>query len=118
MAFNLRPGGKASSVPVPEGTESGHAVVVGDLAGIAEAVYPDFEDGGSYATIALEGVASLATADDIALGDAVYVPTAGGPTAGATGAKAIGISTRRSEAGPVWFTLVQHGGWNQSWVRM
>lgn len=108
MAFNVRPGGKASSVPVPEGTESGHAVVVGDLAGIAEAVYPGFEDGGSYATIALEGVASLATEDDIALGDPVYVPAAGGPTAGATGDKVIGIATRDSEAGKVWFKLVQN----------
>src|SRR5690625_5552454 len=112
MAFNVRPGGAVSSVPVPECTESGHAGVVGYLAGIVEAVYPGFEDGGSYATIDLEGVASLATKDDIALGDPVYVPSAGGPTAGATGDKVIGIATRDSEAGKVWFKLVQNVGGN------
>lgn len=108
MAFNVRPGGNANSVPVPDTVVSGDLVRVGDLVGIAQIDATEGDDGNTYTTLALEGVAHSPSEDTIAAGDPVYTDDAGPGTVTlvASGAKAVGIATRDSADGEVWYKLV------------
>lgn len=114
MAFNVRSGGRAESVPVPNTVVSGNVVRVGSLVGIAEKDAAVGDDGLYYTTLALEGIAHASISSTVAVGDALYTTTAG-PGAvtltktSAAGARPIGIATRAkasSSAGEVWFKLV------------
>lgn len=121
MAFNIRPGGKAESVPVVEAVVSGDVVRKGNLVGIAEINAEEGRDGVFYTTLALDGVANAPMTGAINVGDPVYTSTAapaGGspgvvatltPTEGADSKKVVGIATRSkgSGAGTVWFKLIQ-----------
>lgn len=109
MAFNVRPGGNASSVPVDEDVVSGDVVVVGELSGIAQIdATPGFEGNpdNHYTTVALEGIASARFSGpySFSAGDVVYA--ADGGEVADFGDKAVGIATRYSEGGKVWFKLV------------
>ena len=116
MAFNVRSGGKATSVPVPNTVKSGDVVRVGSLTGVAEIDATQSKtDGLYYTTLALEGIAhdSLPTAA-ITVGQAIYTATAGPGKVTLTGAttaggKLVGIATTAKAAGAagqVWFKLV------------
>jgi predicted RecA/RadA family phage recombinase len=115
MAFNVRSGGKATSVPVPNTVKSGDVVRVGSLTGVAEIDATQKSDGLYYTTLALEGIAhdTLPTAA-ITVGQAIYTATAGPGKVGLTGAttagsKLVGIATTAKAsgaAGQVWFKLV------------
>lgn len=112
MAFNVRSGGKAESVPVPEATASGDLVRVGDLTGIAEIDAFEGPDGNFYTTVALEGIAHAPLSAAATVGQALYVSAAGPGTvtltATAAGSKPVGYAVRAkaSGAGEVWFKLV------------
>lgn len=115
MAFNVRSGGKATSVPVANTIKSGDLVRVGDLIGIAEIDATVAPDGNYYTTLALDGVAHVAMSGTAVVGDVLSTATASGkvtPTKGATaGNKAIGIVTAAKATGDdVWFKLVQSVG--------
>lgn len=73
MAFNVRSGGDHAEMPVAQTVKSGDAVVIGDIAGIAELDATEREDGLYWTTVALEGVAYVAMAEAPDLGAAVYV---------------------------------------------
>lgn len=117
MAFNVRSGGKATSVPVPNTVKSGDVVRVGHLTGVAEidATESKQTPGTFFTTLALEGIAhdSLPTAA-VTIGQPVYTATAGPgkvvvTTVATAGAKLIGIATTAKAAGAagqVWFKLV------------
>lgn len=112
MAFNVRPGGAAESVEVPESVKSGNIVRRGHLTGIAQIDATEGEDGNFYTTVALEGIGNVinATGGDIAQGDAVYTSGDGPGTvdadSDATG-KLLGIATRDSADGEyVWVKLI------------
>lgn len=116
MAFNVRSGGKATSVPVPNTVVSGDVVRVGHLTGVAEIDATQSKtDGLYYTTLAIEGIAhdSLPTAA-VTVGQPVYTATAGPgkvvvTTVATAGAKLIGIATTKKAAGAagqVWFKLV------------
>lgn len=109
MAFNVRPGGNASSVPVPAGVESGDVVVVGALSGIAQMDAQESHEtpGQHYTTLALEGIGSVPDVDgEVAVGDVIYA-NADGDIALDAG-KPIGVATRAksAESGRVWLKLV------------
>jgi predicted RecA/RadA family phage recombinase len=119
MAFNVRPGGNAESVPVASGVESGDVVRIGNLVGVAQIDAEMGRDGVRYATIALEGIAN-AVDGALTVGQAVYTstaaPTGTDPAVVATltadddeGNKVVGIATRAKSAGTgmAWFKLVQ-----------
>lgn len=109
MAFNVRSGGNASSVPVPETVESGDVVVVGNLVGIAEINATEGEDGDFYTTLALEGIAH-SPVTGAAVGDIVYADGAGPGAVALTltegGGPAVGIVTN-AEADRAFFKIVQ-----------
>lgn len=107
MAFNVRPGGNAESVEVPQTVASGDLVRRGDLVGIAQINATLGNDGNYYTTLAIEGIAVVETEDTIVAGAAVYTDDAGpgAVTAVAVGEKAVGIATRDSVGGQVWFKL-------------
>lgn len=116
MAFNVRSGGKASSVPVADTIKSGDLVRVGLLVGIAEidaTLSP--EDGLYYTTLALEGIAHAPITGNVTIGGGLYTATASGKvtlkSTAATGDKFVGIATRAKGAGEtdVWFKIVQNG---------
>lgn len=113
MAFNIRPGGKAESVPVDAAVVSGDVIVVGNLAGIAEINAEEGRDGLFYTTLALEGVANATVSTAVTVGQVLYASGGAGGTAAtvvtaASGNKAIGIATRAKTtgAGMAWFKLV------------
>lgn len=109
MAFNVRSGGKAESVPVPETVVSGDVVRVGEIVGIAEIDATEGADGNHYTTLALEGIAHAPLDGALDVGAAVYVDGSGDLTGtGAVGGKAVGYATREKLAGDsdVWFKLV------------
>lgn len=109
MAFNVRSGGNASSVPVPDDVESGDVVVVGNLVGIAEIDATEGEDGDTYTTLALEGIAH-APVSGTDVGDIVYADGAGpgavGLTTTAGSGPAVGIVVN-AEADRAFFKIVQ-----------
>lgn len=115
MAFNVRSGGKATAVPVPNTVKSGDVVRVGHLTGVAEIDATLKSDGLYYTTLAIEGIAhdSLPAAA-VTVGQPVYTATAGPgkvavTTVATAGAKLIGIATTAKAsgaAGQVWFKLV------------
>lgn len=119
MAFNIRPGGKAESVPVVEAVASGDVVRKGNFVGIAEIDAEEGKDGVFYTTLALEGIANAQVAGALGVGDLVYTSTAA-PATGAPGVvatltatagtnKVVGIATRAKGTGTgmAWFKLVQ-----------
>lgn len=112
MAFNVRSGGKAESVPVPDTIKSGDVVRVGQIVGIAEIDATLGGDGLYYTTLALEGIAHAPIAGAIAVGEALYTTTASGKATltktSAAGAKPVGYATRAKAASgetDVWFKL-------------
>ncbi len=111
MAFNVRPGGNAESVPVPDTIVSGDLVRVGSLVGIAQIDATEGEDGNFYTTLALEGIAHSPITGAVTVGQPLYTATAGPGvatlTTTATSNKAVGIATRAkgSGAGQVWYKL-------------
>ena len=116
MAFNVRSGGKASSVEVLNTVKSGDVVRVGLLVGIAEIdATVSSEDGKFYTTLALDGIAHAPITGAVALGAGIYTATASGKatlvTATTAGNKLVGIATRAKVAGEtdVWFKIVQNG---------
>lgn len=113
MAFNVRPGGKAESVPVPNTVVSGDLVRVGHLVGVAEIDATEGEDGLFYTTLAIDGIAHTPVNGAVTVGQPLYVATAGpgkvtAVTATTAGAKFVGIATRAkgTGTGPVWFKIV------------
>lgn len=114
MAFNVRSGGKATNVPVPDTVVSGDLVRVGEIVGIAEYDARLGEDGNTYVTLALEGIGHrpIDAGESVAVGDALYTTDAGPgavdiTTVGGTGAKPVGYATRdKSADNEVWFKLV------------
>lgn len=111
MAFNVRSGGKAESVPVPETVVSGDLVRVGELVGIAEIDAFLGGDGAThFTTVALEGIAHAPLAGAHIPGTALYTDDAGPGTVelATSGAKAVGYVTRGKETGAtdVFFKLV------------
>lgn len=121
MAFNVRSGGKAESVPVVEAVVSGNVVRVGALVGIAETDSVEGPDGLFYTTLALEGIAHGTITGAVTVGQPLYTNTAhvaGNPgvvaalvTATTAGNKLVGIATRAkgTGTGEVWFKLVPNG---------
>lgn len=118
MAFNVRPGGYANSVQVPGSVVSGDLVRRGHLVGIAQIDATEGEDGNTYSTLAIEGVAHVNSADTFAAGDLLWTADAGPGlvTVAATpaaGDKLVGIATRDSVArdggNEVWFKIVPNG---------
>lgn len=120
MAFNVRPGGNAESVPVDEDVESGDVVRIGNFVGVAQINAEMGRDGVRYATLALEGIANAQVTGELTVGQAVYTSTAApsgsDPAVVATltasddeGNKVVGIATRAkgSGTGMAWFKLVQ-----------
>lgn len=119
MAFNVRPGGNAESVPVVETVNSGDVVRIGNFVGVAQIDAEEGRDGAFYTTLALEGIANAQVAGALTVGQAVYTstaaPTGSNPgvvatlTATATGNKLVGIATRAKGTGTgmAWFKLVQ-----------
>jgi len=119
MAFNIRPGGKAESVPVVEAVVSGDVVRIGNFVGVAEINAEEGRDGDFYTTLALEGIANALVAGALEVGDAVYTstaaPSAGDPgvvatltaTEGTDSKKVVGIATRAKLTGTsmAWFKL-------------
>lgn len=114
MAFNVRSGGKAEAVPVPNTVKSGDLVRVGQLVGIAEIdAYLGGDDVTYFTTVALEGIAHAPLTAAVTPGQALFV-TGAGPGAvtltatSAAGAKPVGYATRAktSGAGEVWFKLI------------
>lgn len=114
MAFNVRSGGKANSVPVANTIKSGDLVRVGNLVGIAEIDAQQGRDGNYYTTLALEGIAHSPITGAVTVGAALYTTDAGPGLVGLTtngsaaGTKLVGIATRAkaSGAGEVWYKLV------------
>lgn len=116
MAFNVRSGGKATSVPVPNTVVSGDVVRVGQLTGVAEIDATQSKtDGLYYTTLAIEGIAHDSfPAAAVTVGQPVYTLTAGPgkvvvTTVATAGSKLIGIATTKKAAGAVgqvWFKLV------------
>lgn len=113
MAFNVRSGGKAESVPVPNTVKSGDLVRVGELVGIAEIdAFLGGDDTTFFTTVALEGIAHAPLTAAVTPGQALYVSAAGPGTvalsATAAGNKPVGYAVRAktSGAGEVWFKLV------------
>lgn len=113
MASNVRPGGNAESVPVSDDVVSGDLVRVGNLAGIAQIDATEGEDGVTYTTLAIEGVARVETAAEFSVGDLVSVDGDDGEAQEAvtTGDLVVGIATRdtgsgAAHSGSVWFKLV------------
>lgn len=121
MAFNVRPGGNAESVPVVEAVNSGDVVRIGNFVGVAQIDAEEARDvpGTFYTTLALEGIANAQVAGALTVGQAVYTstaaPTGSNPgvvatlTATATGNKLVGFATRAKATGTsmAWFKLVQ-----------
>lgn len=121
MAFNVRPGGNAESVPVVEAVNSGDVVRIGNFVGVAQMDAEEGPDGAFYTTLALEGIANAQVAGALQVGAAIYTstaaPTGSNPgvvatltaTEGTTGQKVVGIATRAKAAGTgmAWFKLVQ-----------
>lgn len=113
MAFNVRSGGKAESVEVPETVVSGNLVRVDELVGIAEIDAFEGPDGNFYTTVALEGIAHATITGAVTAGAALYTATAGPGAAtltvtGTGGNKPVGYATRDKGTGEgeVWFKLV------------
>lgn len=118
MAFNVRPGGLAESVPVVEAVNSGDVVRVASFVGIAQIDAELGRDGVWYTTLALEGIAHGPLTGAVTVGQPIYTATAsaaGSPgvvatltTAVTAGNKLVGIATRAkgSGAGQVFFKLV------------
>ncbi len=118
MAFNVRPGGLAESVPVVQAVVSGNLVRVGNIVGIAQQNAELGRDGLYYSTLALEGIAHHTITGAVTVGQALYTTTAhtaGNPgvvatltTTSAAGARPVGYATRAkgSGAGEVFFKLV------------
>lgn len=118
MAFNVRSGGKATSVPVPQAVKSGDVVRVGHLTGVAEidATESKQTPGTYFTTLALEGIAHdvVAGGGAVAIGAPIYTATAGPgkatlTTVSTAGAKLVGIATTAKAGtanGQVWFKLV------------
>src|SRR5690606_12636720 len=105
MAFNVRSGGNAESVPVASGVESGDVVRIGNLVVVSQSSAAMGRDGVRYATIALEGIADAEVDGALTVGQAVYTstaaPTGTEPAVVATltavddeGNKVVGIVTR------------------------
>lgn len=115
MAFNVRPGGNAESVPVPNTVVSGDLVRVGHLVGIAQIDATVGNDGLFYTTLAIEGIAHSPITGAVTTGAPLYTATAGPGkatlTTTATGGKLVGIATRPkgTGAGEVWYKLVPNG---------
>lgn len=121
MAFNVRPGGHAESVPVVEAVVSGDVVRKGNFVGIAQIDAEEGRDGAFYTTLALDGIANAPMTGAVNVGDPVYTSTAAPaganpgvvatltPTAGTDSKKVVGLATRAkgSGAGTVWFKLIQ-----------
>lgn len=119
MAFNVRPGGNAESVPVVEAVNSGDVVRIGNFVGVAQFDAEEGRDGAFYTTLALEGIANAQVSGQLTVGQAVYTstaaPTGSNPgvvatlTATATGNKLVGFATRAKATGTsmAWFKLVQ-----------
>lgn len=112
MASNVRPGGNAESVAVDDSVKSGDLVFVGNLAGIAQIDATKGNDGGFYTTLAIEGIANVPTAVSFSAGDVVYATGTEGEAAdvAASGDLAVGIATRDTGNGRVWFKLVPNVG--------
>jgi predicted RecA/RadA family phage recombinase len=113
MAFNVRPGGFAESVPVPSDVVSGDLVRVNHLVGIAQIDATLGEDGLYYTTLALEGIAHDTITGTVTVGTALYTDDPGAGkvalTTTAAGGKLVGIATNTKTAtgaGEVWFKLV------------
>jgi len=114
MAFNVRSGGKAESVPVPNTVKSGDLVRVGQLVGIAEIdAFLGGDDTTYFTTVALEGIAHAPLTAAVTAGAPLYVTGAGPGTVtltatSASGAKPVGYAVRSktSGAGEVWFKLI------------
>lgn len=111
MAFNVRSGGLAVSVPVDETVKSGDVVRVGELTGVAEIDATVGDDGLFYSTVAIEGIGSGESVDAFEVGDVVGTDEVTDGVAADIvngGAKAVGIATRAKAAGAgrVWFKLV------------
>lgn len=121
MAFNVRPGGNAESVPVASTVVSGNVVRVDALVGIAQINAEEGPDGVFYSTLAIEGIAHAPLTGAVTVGQRIYTATAsaaGTPgvvatltTAATAGNKLVGIATRAkgSGAGEVFFKLVPNG---------
>lgn len=103
------------SLPVPNGTKSGDPVVVGDIVGVAIT-----DEGGGvgnaegYASVALEGGARLnvAAGTTYAVGETVYITSAGAITKTSSGNKRFGKVTHEpkdstSGAGAIIVKIVQ-----------
>lgn len=115
MASNVRPGGNAESVEVDESVKSGDLVRVGNLAGIAQIDATAGEDGKFYTTLAIEGVARVATTASFSAGDLVGAAGAEGEAQEAVAAGdadlVVGIATRDTgNSGSVWFKIVPNVG--------
>lgn len=113
MAFNVRSGGKAESVPVASTILSGDLVRVGAMTGIAETDAVEGADGLFYTTLALEGIAHHSISGAVAVGARLYTNGADGAkgtltTTSASGATLVGYATRvkGTGVGEVWFKLV------------
>lgn len=116
MAFNVRPGGNAESVPCAAGVVSGNVVRAGHLVGIAQIDATEGEDGNTYTTLAIEGVAHAPISGAVTVGQPIYTTTASSgtgavatlTTATTAGAKLVGLATRAkgTGTGEVWFKLV------------
>jgi hypothetical protein len=118
MAFNVRPGGNAESVPVVSTIVSGDVVRCGaHLVGIAQIDAELGRDGVNYTTLAIEGIAHAPVAGAVVEGTPIYTATAAAipgvvavlTTTATAGAKLVGIATRPkagAPAGETWFKLV------------
>ena len=118
MAFNVRPGGNAESVPVVSTIVSGDVVRVASFVGIAQFDAELGRDAAYYTTLAIEGIASAPLTGAVTVGQPIYTATASAAgsagvvavltTAVTAGNKLVGIATRAkgSGAGTVFFKLV------------
>lgn len=117
MAFNVRPGGNAESVPVVEAVVSGDVVRVGALVGIAQIDAELGRDGAFYTTLAIEGIAHAPLTGAVRVGEPIYTSTASAlGSAGVVATltttvgtnKLVGIATRAkgAGAGEVFFKLI------------
>lgn len=116
MAFNVRPGGNAESVPVAEAVVSGDVVRAGHLVGIAQIDATEGDDGLFYTTLAIEGIAHATITGAVTVGQPIYTATASTgtgavatlSTATTAGSKLVGLATRAkgTGSGQVWFKLV------------
>jgi predicted RecA/RadA family phage recombinase len=77
MALNeVYANGESLSYSVNENVESGDFVVLGGIVGVAETSAVEGEDSNHYATLRHIGVFRGTTADEVTVGDAIYLASA------------------------------------------